>query len=173
MPGPAQFLLQTPILLRRAASVDSLHCINYDSVENGWMNNTARERGIKVLQQMLGSEAAEQTRETWRALSPDFERYVIEFLSGEIWSRPGLERRVKSLVTIAALTAFGRPQGLELNIRMALRNGASREDITETLLQIAPYVGFPACWEGLSIAARVFAAEPNASPNESQDGNQT
>jgi 4-carboxymuconolactone decarboxylase len=89
-------------------------------------------------------------------MSPDFERYVIEFLAGEIWSRPQLDRRTKSLVTIAALAALGRPQGLELNIRMALANGATRQEIIETLLHIAPYAGFPAAWEGLTVARRVF-----------------
>src|SRR5262245_1271895 len=115
-----------------------------------------RERGLALLEQMLGPERARATRETWSALEPDFERYVVEFLSGEIWSRPGLELRVKSLCTISALAALGRNQGLELNVRMALRNGATREDIVETLLQIAPYAGFPACWEALVIANKVF-----------------
>jgi len=119
-----------------------------------------RERGFRLLQEMLGSEAAHEVRATWRRLSPDFEQYVLEFLAGEIWSRPGLDRKSKSLVTIAALTALGRPQALELNIRMALRNGASEREILETLLHIAPYAGFPACWEGLTIAHRVFAELP-------------
>jgi 4-carboxymuconolactone decarboxylase len=81
---------------------------------------------------------------------------VLEFLSGEIWSRSGLPLKIKSLCTISALAALGRVQGLELNIRMALNNGATREEIIETLLQIAPYAGFPAAWEGLQIAERVF-----------------
>jgi 4-carboxymuconolactone decarboxylase len=119
-------------------------------------SNEARERGLKIIAEMLGPERAAQIREAWVALSPDFERYVVEFLAGEVWSRPGLELKIKSLCTIAALAALGRPQGLELNIRMALRNGASREEIIETLLQIAPYAGFPACWEGLTIAYKVF-----------------
>ena len=119
-------------------------------------DTTARERGMQLLDQMLGHAAAERTRAAWQALCPDFERYVIEFLSGEIWSRPNLDRRTKSLCTIAALAALGRPQGLELNIRMALNNGATREEIVETLLQIAPYAGFPACWEGLTLANKVF-----------------
>jgi 4-carboxymuconolactone decarboxylase len=114
------------------------------------------ERGLKLLHEMLGPERAEQMRQAWRQMSPEFERYVIEFLSGEIWNRTQLDRRTKSLVTIATLAALGRPQGLELNIRMALRNGATKEEITETLLHIAPYAGFPACWEGLTIAKRVF-----------------
>ena len=66
-------------------------------------------------------------------------------------------------MTIAALAATGRSLGLELNIRMALNNGASRQDIMETMLQIAPYAGFPACWEGLAVASRVFR-EANANP---------
>jgi 4-carboxymuconolactone decarboxylase len=118
--------------------------------------SSARERGLALLDEMLGRERAKATREAWLALAPDFERYVVEFLSGEIWSRPRLERKIKSLCTITALAALGRHQGLELNIRMALNNGASREEIIEALLHIAPYAGFPACWEGLVIADRVF-----------------
>ena len=59
--------------------------------------------------------------------APDFEEYVIGFLSGEIWARPGLDKRTKSLITIAALMAMGRSKGLEFNIRMAANNGATRE----------------------------------------------
>jgi len=119
-------------------------------------NNERRERGLKVMAEMLGQERSRQIREAWQALSPDFERYVVEFLAGEVWDRPGLDRRTKSLCTIAALAAIGRPQGLDLNIRMALRNGASQQEIIETLLHIAPYAGFPACWEGLTMAFKVF-----------------
>src|SRR5437588_10876742 len=115
----------------------------------------ARERGLKIMAEMMGEERARQVREAWLALSPDFERYVVEFLAGDVWSRPGLDRKTKSLCTIAALAALGRPQGLELNIRMALRNGASQEEISETLLHIAPYAGFPACWEGLTMLYQV------------------
>jgi 4-carboxymuconolactone decarboxylase len=115
-----------------------------------------RDRGLALLEEMLGEDRARITREKWLALAPDFERYVVEFLSGEIWSRPGLERRIKSLCTITALAALGRNQGLELNIRMALTNGATRQDIIEALLHIAPYAGFPACWDALVVADKVF-----------------
>jgi len=109
-----------------------------------------------LLDEMLGAARSKETRERWREISPDFEAYVVEFLSGEIWSRTELDRRTRSLVTIATLAATGRPLGLELNIRMALNNGATKQEILETLLHIAPYAGFPACWEGLQIADRVF-----------------
>jgi 4-carboxymuconolactone decarboxylase len=118
-----------------------------------------KARGLKLLQEMLGPEQAAATQKAWHEMCPDFEEYVIEFLAGEIWSRPRLDRRTKSLTTIAAVVALGRPLALDLNIRMALKNGATRQDIVETLLQIAPYAGFPACWEGLTAAQKVFRSE--------------
>lgn len=113
-------------------------------------------RGAELLRRMLGDEQAGRIRQAWRDVCPDFEAYVVEFLAGEVWSRPGLDLRTRSLVTIAALAAQGRPLGLELNLRMALRNGASRQEIVETLLHIAPYAGFPAAWEGLAMARKIF-----------------
>jgi 4-carboxymuconolactone decarboxylase len=115
-----------------------------------------RERGLQLLQQMLGPEQAEWTRQLWHGIHPDFEEYVLEFVAGEMWSRPQLDLRTRSLVTVAAVTALGRPLALELNIRMALNNGASRQEVMETLLQMGPYAGFPAAWEGLTIAHKVF-----------------
>ncbi|MBV8316118.1 MAG: carboxymuconolactone decarboxylase family protein [Planctomycetaceae bacterium] len=126
------------------------------------------ERGGELLRAMLGPERVERTRQVWRELCPDFEAYVVEFLSGEIWSRPGLDLRTKSLVTVATLTALGRPRALELNLRMALNNGATRQDLVETLLQIAPYAGFPACWEGLTLAQKVFL-ELDSGPRATED----
>ena len=119
------------------------------------------ERGARLLEQMLGRGNARRVRAAWHKLSPDFERYVLTFLSGEIWLRPGLDRRTRSLCTIATLAALGRSNGLALNIRMALRNGATRAEIVETLLHIAPYAGFPATWDALVLAGRVFRERSN------------
>ena len=130
------------------------------------MQEERKERGEQLLEEMLGAQAARETREGWKNISPDFESYVIEFLAGEIWSRPQLDRRTRSLVTIAALCALGRTRGLELNFRMALRNGVSREEISETLLHIAPYAGFPAAWEGLALADQVVSGEERASAGD-------
>jgi alkylhydroperoxidase/carboxymuconolactone decarboxylase family protein YurZ len=121
--------------------------------------SATRERGLQIIDEMLGSERSAEIRAAWNEISPDFERYVVEFLAGEVWSRTGLDRRTKSLCTIAALASVGRVRALELNMRMALRNGATREEIIETLLHIAPYAGFPACWEGLTIAYQVFSED--------------
>ena len=115
-----------------------------------------KQRGGELLEKMLGTQEAADVRQAWQEIAPEFEEYVVEFVAGEIWSRPKLELRVKSLASIAALAALGRTLALELNIRFALRNGATQQDIVETLLQIAPYAGFPAAWEGLAVAHRVF-----------------
>jgi len=114
------------------------------------------DKGVEVLRQMLGEERAREVGEAWTKLSPDFASLVTNFLAGQIWIRPNLDLRTRSLVTIAALAALGRPSGLRLNIEMGLNNGATKEEIVETLLQMAPYAGFPACWEGLLIADEVF-----------------
>jgi len=121
-----------------------------------------RERGIALLNQMLGEEEAAATRKAWEDVSPDFEQAVVGFLAGEIWSRPGLDLKTRSLCTISALVALGRWRGVELNLRMARNNGATEEEIVETLLQIAPYAGFPAAWEALVLARRVFHGQPAA-----------
>lgn len=114
------------------------------------------QRGARLLEQMLGAEAAQEVRQAWRTIAPDFERYVTEFLAGEIWSRPNLDLKTRSLITVAVVAALGRQRALELNLRMARRNGATREELTETLLQVAPYAGFPAAWEGLAQLHAVF-----------------
>ena len=116
--------------------------------------------GLSMLKQMIGENETEQLRKSWRNLSPDLEQLILTFVAGQIWTRSGLDLKTRSLCTIAALTALGRTSALELNIRMAVGNGASQKDIVEAMLQMAPYAGFPAVWEALRVAARVLAA-PN------------
>lgn len=115
------------------------------------------DKGIEMLRRLLGSERADEVRAVWSKLSPDFGAMVTNFLAGEVWSRPNLDLKTRSLITVAALTALGRVHGLRLNIEMALNNGATRAEILETLLQMAPYAGFPACWDALVIADEVFS----------------
>jgi 4-carboxymuconolactone decarboxylase len=116
-----------------------------------------KERGEQLLRKMLGgAEQADAMRKTWHEINPELENYIMEFVAGEIWSRPGLDLRTRSLTTIAALAALGRSRALELNLRIALNNGATRQEIIETFLQLAPYAGFPAAWEALAVAHKVF-----------------
>ena len=116
------------------------------------------ENGLAMLETMVGEAEAERIRQGWREISPDLERLILEFVAGRIWTRSGLDLKTRSLSTVAALTALGRTSALELNIRMALGNGAAKEDVLEIMLHMAPYAGFPAAWDAMKIAARVFAA---------------
>ena len=114
------------------------------------------ENGLAMLKTMVGDKEAERIRQGWKEISPDLERLILEFVAGRIWTRSRLDLKTRSLSTVAALTALGRTSALELNIRMALGNGATKEDVLEIMLHMAPYAGFPAVWDAMKIAARVF-----------------
>ena len=114
------------------------------------------DKGLEMLHQMLGKERTDEIREAWSKLSPDFANLVTNFVAGDIWSRPNLELKTRSLITVAALAALGRQNALRLNIEMALNNGATRAEVLETILHMVVYAGFPACWDALVVADEVF-----------------
>jgi 4-carboxymuconolactone decarboxylase len=120
------------------------------------------EKGLEQLEQMLGSARAQQVRSQWGQISTEFEQFVLGILASELWTRGDLDLRTRSLVTIAGLTALGRPRALALNIEMALNNGATCQEIRETILQMAFYAGFPAAWEGFQIAAEIFRTQQDS-----------
>ena len=120
------------------------------------IDQKAFDKGLKLLKKMTG-ERLEEVRRSFQDADPDFDQYVVGFVAGDVWSRPGLDLKTRSLCTIAAVTALGRPSALNLNIHMALENGATEAEIVEVMFQMGVYAGFPACWEGLKAAKRVFA----------------
>ena len=87
---------------------------------------------------------------------PDFERAVMGVVGGEIWARPNLDLRTRSLCSIGILAAQGRVSALELNVEMAIVNGATKEEIVEVFFQVAAYAGFAAAWDGLQKAMQVI-----------------
>jgi len=98
-------------------------------------------------------------------IAPDFADYLLEFPFGDIYSRPGLELRAREIATIAALAAMGNAQPqLKVHIEAGLNVGLSREEITEILIQMAVYAGFPAALNGLFAAKAVFAGRDAESP---------
>ena len=120
------------------------------------MDEAQYQRGIAQFAQMVGRDQIDTLRQRFQALSPEFERLVMGTIGGEVWNRPGLDLRTRSLCSIAVLAGLGRINALELNIRMALNNGASKEEIIETFFQVAVYAGFAAAWDGLQRADEVF-----------------
>jgi 4-carboxymuconolactone decarboxylase len=115
------------------------------------------ERGRRALDEIDG-KAGHNVIAALADIAPDFARYVIEFSFGDIYSRPGLDLRAREIATIAALTALGNasPQ-LKVHIEAGLNVGLSREEITEVMMQMAVYAGFPAALNGLFAAKEIFA----------------
>jgi len=122
------------------------------------MNTESRyERGLAKLREIDG-QAGEKVIQSLEDIAPDFARYVIEFPFGDIYSRPGLDLKSREIAVVAALTAMGNatPQ-LKVHIHAALNVGVTREEIVETIMQMAVYAGFPAALNGLMAAKEVFA----------------
>ncbi len=113
-------------------------------------------KGIAMLRKLLGEERAEEVRAAWSKLSPDFARLVTDFLAGEVWSRPHLDLKTRSLITLATLTALKCPQELKGHVRGALNNGCSVEEIREALLHCAVYAGVPAAIDAFRAAQEVI-----------------
>jgi 4-carboxymuconolactone decarboxylase len=116
------------------------------------------ERGVRALASIDG-HAGQRVVDALADIAPDFARYLIEFPFGDIYSRPGLGLREREIATISALTALGNaaPQ-LKVHIEAGLNVGVGREEIVETIMQMAVYAGFPAALNGLFAAKEVFAA---------------
>ncbi|WP_240035553.1 carboxymuconolactone decarboxylase family protein [Hwanghaeella grinnelliae] len=115
-------------------------------------------RGRRALEAIDGA-AGQAVIDALADISPDFADYLFEFPFGDIYSRPGLARRDREVSTIAALAAMGTAQPqLKIHIAAGLNVGLSREEITEILMQMAVYAGFPAALNGLFAAKEVFAS---------------
>lgn len=114
------------------------------------------DEGLAVRREVLGDSYVEQAGAKTTDFTRDFQRIVTEFAWGTIWTRPGLDRRSRSMITLTALIARGHHEELALHIRAGLRNGLSREEIKEVLLQAAVYCGVPDANAAFRIAASVF-----------------
>jgi len=119
---------------------------------------TRLERGRARLSEITGQNG-EAVMAALEDVAPDFARYIFEFGYGDIYSRPGLDLRTRLLATVAGLVCLGHAQReLEVHIGSALNVGATREEVVETIMQMALYAGFPAALDALLIAKKVFAA---------------
>jgi len=101
------------------------------------------DEGMRIRREVLGDEHVDRSIEHTTDHTRDFQSFITRYAWGEIWSRPGLDRRARSCVTLTALVALGRFDELALHIRGAKRNGLSNQEIEEVLLQCAVYLGVP------------------------------
>jgi len=120
------------------------------------MSDTRYDRGLAVRREVLGDSYVEQAGAKTTDFTRDFQTIVTEFAWGTIWTRPGLDRRSRSMITLTALIARGHHEELALHIRAGLRNGLSREEIKEVLLQAAVYCGVPDANAAFRVAQTVF-----------------
>jgi 4-carboxymuconolactone decarboxylase len=114
------------------------------------------DRGLAVRREVLGDSHVDQAAARTTDLTREFQTLVTEYAWGAIWTRPGLDRRSRSMITLTALIARGRDEELALHLRAALRNGLSRDEIKEVLLQTAIYCGVPDANAAFRIAQAVF-----------------
>ena len=120
------------------------------------MNPDLFERGLKTRREVLGSEHVDASLRNADDFSLPMQELVTEYCWGDVWNRPGLDRRTRSLLNLAMLTALNRPHELKLHVRGALNNGLSKDEIREVFLQTAIYCGVPAAIDAFRQAREVF-----------------
>jgi 4-carboxymuconolactone decarboxylase len=120
------------------------------------MADDAHKRGMKVRREVLGDEHVDAAVERTSDFTADFQDLITRYAWGEIWTRPGLDRRTRSAITLTALIAVGRFEELRMHLRAALRNGLEENEIKEVLLQSAIYCGVPAANTAFAVAQEVL-----------------
>jgi 4-carboxymuconolactone decarboxylase len=114
------------------------------------------EKGMEVRRSVLGGEYVDKAMENADEFNNPLQELVTEYCWGEIWTRPGLDKKQRSLINLGILTALNRPHELKTHIKGALRNGCTKEEIREVLLQCVIYCGVPAGVDSFRIAKDVF-----------------
>ena len=123
------------------------------------MDRDMYEKGLAVRRDVLGAEYVDRSIRSADEFFRPFQDLVTQYCWGEIWSRPGLERRIRSMINLAMLTALNRTHEIELHVRGALRNGVTKDEIREIFLQTAIYCGVPAALDSFRTARKVFEEE--------------
>jgi 4-carboxymuconolactone decarboxylase len=122
------------------------------------MNERERhKKGMKVRKKVLGKEHVERAESGKNSFNEPFQDLITRYAWGEVWARPGIPKKTRSMLTIAMMVALNRTEELRLHLRAAANAGVSREEICEVLLQTAIYCGVPAANHAFLVAEEVFA----------------
>ena len=116
--------------------------------------------GMKVRREVLGDAHVDRATANSTDFTADFQDFITRYAWGEVWTRPGLDRKTRSCLTLALLTALRAEGELPMHVRAARRNGLTPEEIKEVLLHTAVYAGVPAANSAFAIAQRTLAEEP-------------
>lgn len=120
------------------------------------------QHGLEIMQRLWGEPMTTELRSLWQQADPDLEHYITAFALGDIWARPSLDLKTRSLICLAAAVALEREGQIRLHTHGALHNGATEAEVTETILQLMIYAGFPAAWQAMVVARQVIAAQASA-----------
>ncbi|MCM3709128.1 4-carboxymuconolactone decarboxylase [Sporosarcina luteola] len=123
------------------------------------MTSEKFERGLEIRRSVLGAEYVDKSIANATEFNMDMQQLVTEYCWGEVWARPGLPKKTRSMLNLAMITALNRPHELKLHVRGALNNGVTKDEIKEVLLQTAIYCGVPAAIDSFRVATAVFEEE--------------
>jgi 4-carboxymuconolactone decarboxylase len=123
------------------------------------MDHKMFDQGLKTRREVLGSPYVDKAINTADDFNRPMQELVTTYCWGEVWGRPGLDRKTRSMLNLAMLTALNRPHELRIHVRGAIRNGVTKEEMREIFLQCGVYCGAPAALESFKIAKDVFAEE--------------
>jgi 4-carboxymuconolactone decarboxylase len=121
------------------------------------MDKKRYEEGLAIRRAVLGSDHVDKSLHSADDFARPMQELVTEYCWGEIWARPGLSRKTRSLLNLAMFTALNRPHEIRLHVRGALNNGLTKEELMEVFLQSAVYCGVPAALDAMRVAKEVFA----------------
>ena len=127
------------------------------------MSDDAYDAGMKVRREVLGDAHVDRAIERTTDFTAPFQEFITRYAWGSVWTREGLDRRTRSCITLAVLTALGREKEIAMHVRAARANGLSADEISEVLLHTAVYAGVPAANAAYAIAERVLAEEAHES----------
>jgi 4-carboxymuconolactone decarboxylase len=120
------------------------------------MNQSLFDQGLKTRRDVLGAEHVDAAIASADDFNRPMQELVTQYCWGDVWNRPGLDRRTRSLLNLAMLTALNRPHELKLHVKGALRNGVTKDEIREVFLHTAIYCGVPAAIDSFRSAREVF-----------------
>ncbi len=125
------------------------------------MDESLYDTGMRIRREVHGDAWVDQAEARQTTFDADFQRFITEVAWGTLWARPNLDRRIRSLLTIAILAALGRQEELGLHIRSSQNTGATTDEIAETLLHVAVYAGIPAANAAFATSKRVLTPASN------------
>lgn len=125
------------------------------------MDKEMFEKGLGIRRQVLGADFVDNAFATADDFNRPLQELVTQYCWGEVWGRPGLDKKMRSLLNLAMLSALNRPHEIKMHVRGALANGVTKEEIKEVFLQVAIYCGVPAAVDSFRIAREVFKEHGN------------